>query len=316
MFTAGADEVEGLSPRERGNRTLRCRPGCSGGTIPARAGEPAWTWRSSYRSRDYPRASGGTVASSGSPISMMGLSPRERGNLEHGLSSGPENGTIPARAGEPLGQRLDGHGRGNDSTGTDTGTIPARAGEPRQVRRRSSCAEDYPRASGGTSTATSSTSPGTGLSPRERGNLRQRRGAPRCRGTIPARAGEPKRSTGCRRRPRDYPRASGGTHVVGMAGPPGQGLSPRERGNLVDLLGSCRDLRTIPARAGEPNGAQTLKRLMGDYPRASGGTVASSLGTYTVTGLSPRERGNLHDAAQRAPCGGTIPARAGEPDSR
>ena len=113
---------DGLSPRERGNpelyRPLRRQPR----SIPARAGEPAGTFRSLGTATVYPRASGGTSDCGGPLIWRHGLSPRERGNPA---------GLLPVGALER--------------------SIPARAGEPAKRRTSGSCVPVYPRASGGTS---------------------------------------------------------------------------------------------------------------------------------------------------------------------
>ena len=51
------------------------------------------------------------------------------------------------------------------------------------------------------------------------------------------------------------------------------------------------------------------------YPRACGGTERIGEPSGTVTGLSPRVRGNRHIPAQVGAGHGSIPARAGEPDA-
>ena len=54
-------------------------------------------------------------------------------------------------------------------------------------------------------------------------------------------------------------------------------------------------------------------RLVGVYPRASGGTMRIFATTKQGRGLSPRERGNQPLTTARASMVGSIPARAGEP---
>ena len=70
----------GLSPRVRGNRTMKPPWKMPGGTIPACAGEPSRTTQKAWPTRDYPRVCGGTDYSDISTDPFMGLSPRVRGN--------------------------------------------------------------------------------------------------------------------------------------------------------------------------------------------------------------------------------------------
>ena len=110
----------------------------------------------------YPRVCGGTPKSSSNSASVVGLSPRVRGNLE--ANAGVED---IARS------------------------IPACAGEPRHARRTRQAATVYPRVCGGTGTRLSSRVAGGGLSPRVRGNRRQVVQVNQKLGSIPACAGEP-----------------------------------------------------------------------------------------------------------------------------
>ena len=94
------------------------------------------------------------------------------------------------------------------------------------------------------------------------------------------------------------------------------GLSPRLRGNPVDLIRGDMLLRSIPAPAGEPcvpSQSPSGKRV---YPRACGGTANRQTGSACNRGLSPRLRGNRdHDPHDR-PWHRSIPAPAGEPSHR
>ncbi len=90
----------GLSPRMRGNRQLRPRPGAGPGSIPAHAGEatqrrtaPAGRWV-------YPRACGGSWVGELASVGNGGLSPRMRGKLPAPHQPGFLFGSIPAHAGE------------------------------------------------------------------------------------------------------------------------------------------------------------------------------------------------------------------------
>ena len=97
-----AVSAQGLSPRVRGNldvpghRRLRFR------SIPARAGEPQGPEALRAQPWVYPRACGGTIRFLGCISRTGGLSPRVRGNLEGWVLLLNLQGSIPARAGEPL----------------------------------------------------------------------------------------------------------------------------------------------------------------------------------------------------------------------
>ena len=49
------------------------------------------------------------------------------------------------------------------------------------------------------------------------------------------------------------------------------------------------------------------------YPRVCGGTKASNAAVMSISGLSPRVRGNLGQQRRAATCIRSIPACAGEP---
>ena len=172
------------------------------GTIPAHAGEPDSKFDTRLQSRDYPRACGGTSISAESPEIHWGLSPRMRGNLMADPSGGLVSGTIPAHAGEP----------GCAYTYCKVGW-------------------DYPRACGGTTTASAPILRVRGLSPRMRGNRCLVFSAILLVGTIPAHAGEPVIEASSMSGKRDYPRACGGTCSLTMSSMFSLGLSPRMRGN-------------------------------------------------------------------------------------
>ena len=93
--------LRGLSPRVRGNHRRRDVDGNTGGSIPARAGEPI-KWASlKGLGWVYPRACGGTVEQPAAGLGAQGLSPRVRGNLSQLAAGWAKHRSIPARAGEP-----------------------------------------------------------------------------------------------------------------------------------------------------------------------------------------------------------------------
>ena len=96
-------DVEGLSPRGRGNLVEPGHCKLNGGPIPARAGEPSNPAVECLMSRAYPRVGGGTASAEGGQIAELGLSPRGRGNRTGNLPADDAQGPIPAWAGEPRG---------------------------------------------------------------------------------------------------------------------------------------------------------------------------------------------------------------------
>ncbi len=95
-------QIQGPSPRGRGNHRPQKprRPGA--GTIPAWAGEPRAGKIFLVRDRDHPRVGGGTSTKWFSRFIGWGPSPRGRGNLSLNTAMGTTNRTIPAWAGEPF----------------------------------------------------------------------------------------------------------------------------------------------------------------------------------------------------------------------
>ena len=335
----------GPSPRGRGNPKRICSYQCPNGTIPARAGEPQTGRRFRRRPWDHPRAGGGTLVNVAHDNASGGPSPRGRGNLKICEYWPVTPGTIPARAGEPgsgQGDPLFGgdHPRAGGGTGgvsrfvwlrrgpsprgrgnlvylclmvAGLGTIPARAGEPKTAGDGLYTNRDHPRAGGGTVPVGCLAPFPLGPSPRGRGNHVLIVVVQVLARTIPARAGEPILIAGTLRIIWDHPRAGGGTAPSAtrldiMAGP-----SPRGRGNHR-LTINWRIFRgTIPARAGEPGSLSGMSSLLGDHPRAGGGTVGAQQHLRFQGGPSPRGRGNRPRGSRCRRPPGTIPARAGEP---
>ncbi len=194
----------GLSPLARGNPVALIWSRWITGTIPARAGEPVRALHAFLFTGDYPRSRGGTVGPKYHVRGNEGLSPLARGNPK----------------GIAVVEAID-------------GTIPARAGEPVRGTTFSSAARDYPRSRGGTPGPLSPPAITQGLSPLARGNLSSKPDDAAPEGTIPARAGEPstpsESTSGCR----DYPRSRGGTRQRARSRGQRQGLSPLARGNRL-----------------------------------------------------------------------------------
>ena len=135
-------DLQGLSPRVRGNPGGGFNGRRPARSIPARAGEPVGHSNLPVNYRVYPRACGGTGHESFVHFVIHGLSPRVRGNRGHTAHRLRAGGSIPARAGEPCSPCI---------------LIPTQ--------------RVYPRACGGTFTMSHFHFKISGLSPRVRGNL-------------------------------------------------------------------------------------------------------------------------------------------------
>ena len=154
--------MKGLSPRVRGNRAITDDATGDMRSIPACAGEPLTTADPLIFVRVYPRVCGGTSRVGMLNFTVLGLSPRVRGNLGSPFLSLLLSRSIPACAGEPVSR------------------MPA----TRESRV-------YPRVCGGTFASGEKRSICPGLSPRVRGNQSMCKIITSSSGSIPACAGEP-----------------------------------------------------------------------------------------------------------------------------
>ena len=214
--------------------------------------------------RAYPRECGGTVTGCSSWVRAWGLSPRVRGNRA-------DHGQVQLWA----------------------GPIPASAGEPPRRHSGSWSIRAYPRECGGTASLAAETWLFVVLSPRVRGNPRKMITAWTHSGPIPASAGEPSSSSRGAASARAYPRECGGTRQSPNLRNEILGLSPRVRGNHLEVAHERAGVGPIPASAGEPSGASATSRPARAYPRECGGTWRGMRGRPRREGLSPRVRGNL-----------------------
>ena len=110
----------------------------------------------------------------------------------------------------------------------------------------------YPRACGGTRLGPRTRKMPVGLSPRMRGNPIIGGCSVDVRRSIPAHAGEPELEQQACVKVQVYPRACGGTPNVQPHRAKSGGLSPRMRGNQIDIRGHGGPHGSIPAHAGEP----------------------------------------------------------------
>ena len=278
-----AYRLKGLSPRLRGNGRDRDSSHEGQGSIPALAGERSGRRKLHWHARVYPRACGGTSIEYPTLSCRLGLSPRLRGNAS-------------SRKKLPI----------------LSGSIPALAGERESPRFVFSRGKVYPRACGGTSRATCGNGRGEGLSPRLRGNALLTPSPSISAGSIPALAGERQMVRHLRMQIGVYPRACGGTvpgcRMLLFAA----GLSPRLRGNGMQIGLRTPSKGSIPALAGERPGHIRTGYGYRVYPRACGGTMRCPGATCVATGLSPRLRGNVGCCRYFSIGCGSIPALAGE----
>ena len=194
--------ASGLSPRGRGNPGHLPSNGLHPGSIPAWAGEPGSGEASYSAFWVYPRVGGGTSEQWEDRMSLDGLSPRGRGNqILHPAHQG-RLGSIPAWAGEPVGE-------GYHRIGYTV----------------------YPRVGGGTVIGSPVCASVYGLSPRGRGNLAPVVQHRLFQWSIPAWAGEPPPNCPTPWAQAVYPRVGGGTSGNKVAAERPFGLSPRGRGN-------------------------------------------------------------------------------------
>ena len=172
-----------------------------------------------------------------------------------------------------LSPRLRGNHTGAQRDYESERSIPAPAGEPATCVN---CSFQY-----------------AGLSPRLRGNHGDAIAPTHVPGSIPAPAGEPIYKDRYAGTHGVYPRACGGTPRSCNLASTSYGLSPRLRGNQIELPVFPMANRSIPAPAGEPAQRARIAFPHSVYPRACGGTLARCANTQSFAGLSPRLRGNL-----------------------
>ena len=304
---SGARGVTGLSPRVRGNQSSVCATTWTIGSIPACAGEPNRVRGAIRGAWVYPRVCGGTFKHLAGMVEVAGLSPRVRGNPMAKAGRKMRLGSIPACAGEPprgsprlaaagvyprvcggtsgaarptccsagLSPRVRGNRPRRGRRRDGAGSIPACAGEPGRRADAEDLDRVYPRVCGGTHESSALHSSPEGLSPRVRGNPAGGFHPLVGRGSIPACAGEPSPQVPGPARARVYPRVCGGTLSWCRRDAAALGLSPRVRGNLVEVVDGAGQHGSIPACAGEPVCHLGCLRGLGVYPRVCGGTPSS-----------------------------------------
>ena len=264
----------GLSPRVRGNPAYESGKRVPRWSIPACAGEPRRRPLPEPAPAVYPRVCGGTDTNDGAALTLLGLSPRVRGNLSHRQ----QVSAVLVLAGG-LSPRVRGNRQLIPFHRPNARSIPACAGEPYCYPIKTQIVWVYPRVCGGTRIILYDRTGGGGLSPRVRGNL----------------VAPPLRAPGRR----VYPRVCGGTRMTPNLSKRCLGLSPRVRGNPRPPSAPLGRSGSIPACAGEP-GSITPRRNTGRvYPRVCGGTPVGGGWAAARAGLSPRVRGNRSSDSTR-----------------
>ncbi len=316
--------ARGRSPRTRGSLKVSRQRHDRRGSIPAYAGEPCPCRAVAGRQGVDPRVRGGACRRDGHDFLPAGRSPRTRGSLL-GKAQGKRRGrSIPAYAGEPLWARgKDGDGRvdprvrggatinrltaiaeagrsprtrGSQVTTTDPvsvlGSIPAYAGEPVLTDAEHGTYRVDPRVRGGASVAKSSAINGKGRSPRTRGSREPQRHGHQPAGSIPAYAGEPKKRHHHQRQRQVDPRVRGGAVRFDLWHHEAPGRSPRTRGSPSIYVPIVVGVGSIPAYAGEPHTARSLRAAIEVDPRVRGGARRKSSAALAIPGRSPRTRGS------------------------
>jgi len=112
------------------------------------------------------------------------------------------------------------------------------------------------------------------------------------------------------------PRECGGNPPVTRRNIAGKGPSPRVRGKRSGRSLRERDVRSIPASAGETRGRHRSRRIRPVHPRECGGNTVPSSRSRREAGPSPRVRGKHLAARPLTRWEGSIPASAGETSVR
>ena len=252
----------GSSPRVRGQRFDQQRHGPIGRIIPARAGPTRSPQGRPCSWADHPRACGANRTGPHDHFTLLGSSPRVRGQRRQAIHASRRRRIIPARAGP--------------------------TSHPPSTCR---CRTDHPRACGANLLEDLGGGGLRGSSPRVRGQRNVRMCVWTTVRIIPARAGPTERTL---RRPQydaDHPRACGANTLLASAPVMAVGSSPRVRGQLALLNEGALDSRIIPARAGPTTWNRNGASSRTDHPRACGANSYTVASAYLRVGSSPRVRG-------------------------
>ena len=273
----------GSSPRMRGKRRGGRLHAVGGRIIPAHAGQTRWGGRVHRQKTDHPRACGANAEAIAQAAAEDGSSPRMRGKLVGMVVFPRPKRIIPAHAGQTL---------------------------------RKACFRggltDHPRACGANEIRHLNDTIRNGSSPRMRGKrISPQFCIPYVR-IIPAHAGQTQRGPRHCAYRTDHPRACGANQFFCFGESVGNGSSPRMRGKPDRASSNRRQLRIIPAHAGQTTGDTGLSVLFADHPRACGANAVSDKFHGRTNGSSPRMRGKHVRVGQRSAFHRIIPAHAGQ----
>ena len=110
----------------------------------------------------------------------------------------------------------------------------------------------------------------------------------------------------------DHPRACGANAVTPRRTVQHTGSSPRMRGKLLGSDKHARNVRIIPAHAGQTASARLVNRQAADHPRACGANPSRRAIWVVSNGSSPRMRGKLGEQLHGESQERIIPAHAGQ----
>ena len=224
------------------------------------------------------------------PRRSIGLSPLVRGNRYTAAGRDGDSGSIPACTGKPP---LEACPPSALRVYPRVPRVPACMGKPVVSVPWTIGARVYPRVYGETHTRARGNADAGGLSPRVRGNRLGVVALEVHRGSIPACTGKPGEGVCLVPLLGVYPRVYGETAYIFADQLSLHGLSPRVRGNRVHLRRPALPPRSIPACTGKPPARSRPASAARVYPRVYGETSPGGSTPATISGLSPRVRGNL-----------------------
>ena len=294
-----ATNLQGPSPRGRGNLGDDPVRRVGTGSIPAWAGKPSTYRVNGSKDTVHPRVGGETSGVIMKALFWTGPSPRGRGNLTREADVVQVERSIPAWAGKPGPQRCPAPGI--------IGSIPAWAGKPFAI------VLTHPRVGGETTSRPTGGASVQGPSPRGRGNRGSSSFPPGESGSIPAWAGKPFTCAWTAAGVQVHPRVGGETPSGAPAVNGYQGPSPRGRGNQFSQTVESIGHRSIPAWAGKPCRRGRPAPPGRVHPRVGGETLGKLVATTDATGPSPRGRGNRGLSEADIKLLRSIPAWAGKP---
>ena len=282
LSTVLSTSSAGSSPRMRGTPTCADYEIPWRGIIPAYAGNTSGYPSARPYARDHPRVCGEHLISCTFPRNASGSSPRMRGTRRFRKASTPNNGIIPAYAGNTNSKQI----------------------KPPQYK-------DHPRVCGEHSASCMVRWLPRGSSPRMRGTRLATRPKTRSDGIIPAYAGNTLRWRHGSCRCRDHPRVCGEHLTSCVMVVSSMGSSPRMRGTRGFELGRLALHGIIPAYAGNTTAPCPRPCFRRDHPRVCGEHLRDMRRELGRWGSSPRMRGTrLQPLPPRRPAG-IIPAYAG-----